>query len=166
MGFIVGNRGKQKIGSRGELKWKWPCEQWAWMNLHFSDKLPIAKLSRRPSKKTGVLIQRKEMAHMRDATQKKFWCNFNHIKNTFLQCFSIVLEVGSFVVVLDAFLSMEAQVTVTAKSTLYHLRLVKQLVPYLDYWDLATVNHEMVFSRLHYCKSLYGGPWTCLRNCS
>lgn len=44
-------------------------------------------------------------------------------------------EVKSVGMVLDASLSMGAQVTTTIRSVFYHLKLVKQLVPYLDFQD-------------------------------
>uniref|UniRef100_A0A670IWM0 Reverse transcriptase domain-containing protein n=1 Tax=Podarcis muralis TaxID=64176 RepID=A0A670IWM0_PODMU len=66
-------------------------------------------------------------------------------------------SVKSLSVILDASLSMEAQVTATAKATFFHLRRIKPLVPYLSRPDLATVIHATVISRLDYCNSLYAG---------
>lgn len=44
-----------------------------------------------------------------------------------------------------------------ARSAFHYLWLVRQLVPYLNFQDLAPVTHAMVTSRLHYCNSLYMG---------
>lgn len=66
-------------------------------------------------------------------------------------------EVSSLGVALDTSLSMEAQVTMTARIAFYHLRLVKLLVPYLDSHDLAIMIHAMITSKLHYCNPLYVG---------
>lgn len=46
-------------------------------------------------------------------------------------------KVGSFKLILHVSLSVETQATMTAKSAFFHLRLVRQLVPYLDSQDLA-----------------------------
>lgn len=39
----------------------------------------------------------------------------------------------------------------------YHLRLVRQLLPYLSTHDLATVIDSMATSRIDYCNLLYTG---------
>ncbi|XP_053224999.1 uncharacterized protein LOC128403884 [Podarcis raffonei] len=64
---------------------------------------------------------------------------------------------GAQLVPLPSVKSLDAQVTATAKATFFHLRRIKQLVPYLSRPDLATVIHAMVTSRLDYCNSLYAG---------
>uniref|UniRef100_A0A670HZ87 Reverse transcriptase domain-containing protein n=1 Tax=Podarcis muralis TaxID=64176 RepID=A0A670HZ87_PODMU len=66
-------------------------------------------------------------------------------------------SVKSLGIILDASLFREAQITATAKVTFFHLRRIKQLVPYLSRPDLATVIHATVISRLDYCNSLYAG---------
>lgn len=44
---------------------------------------------------------------------------------------------------------MEAQITAAAGSALYHLLLIRQLMPSLVSRDLTTVLHAMVFSRVN-----------------
>lgn len=43
-----------------------------------------------------------------------------------------LLDIQSLELVLDSSLSIETQVTVTVRSTFYHLRLLRQLDPYLE----------------------------------
>lgn len=58
-------------------------------------------------------------------------------------------------VIVDAFLSKEAQVTAAAQSAFCHPRMIRQLVPYLMSCDLVTVILAMVSFRLYYCNNLY-----------
>lgn len=39
----------------------------------------------------------------------------------------------------------------------YHVRLIRQLTLYLAPWNLATVTHTMITSRMDFCNSLYVG---------
>lgn len=41
--------------------------------------------------------------------------------------------------------SVEAKVTAVTRSTFYHLRLIRQLVPYRSTMDLTTVSHASHF---------------------
>ncbi|KAF7248278.1 putative sodium-coupled neutral amino acid transporter 11 [Varanus komodoensis] len=66
-------------------------------------------------------------------------------------------KVHSLGVLLDPELSLEAQVTVVARSAFLQLRLIHQLRPYLEYDCLATVTHALVTSRLDFCNALYVG---------
>lgn len=59
-------------------------------------------------------------------------------------------KVRGFGVILDAPLSMEAEVTANARSASYYLRLVRQLVSYLD---TARVINTTITSRLDYYNS-------------
>lgn len=58
--------------------------------------------------------------------------------------------------ILNVSLSMEAQVTVVSILAFYHLWLIRQLVPCLTIWDLATVIYAMITSRM-YCNVFYVG---------
>ncbi|KAF7242904.1 Ankyrin repeat and fibronectin type-III domain-containing protein 1 [Varanus komodoensis] len=60
-------------------------------------------------------------------------------------------------VLLDSELSLEAQVTVVARSAFLQLRLIHQLRPYLEDDCLATVTHALVTSQLDFCNVLYVG---------
>ncbi|KAF7250970.1 Interleukin-1 receptor accessory protein-like 1, partial [Varanus komodoensis] len=66
-------------------------------------------------------------------------------------------KVRSLGVLLDLELSLEAQVTVVARSAFLQLQLINQLRPYLEYDCLATVTHVLVTSRLDFCNTLYVG---------
>ncbi|KAF7244471.1 Ubiquitin-conjugating enzyme E2 U [Varanus komodoensis] len=66
-------------------------------------------------------------------------------------------RVRSLGVLLDPELSLEAQVTVVARSTFLQLRLIHQLRPFLENDCLATVTHALVTSRLDFCNALYVG---------
>ncbi|KAF7242082.1 LETM1 domain-containing protein LETM2, mitochondrial, partial [Varanus komodoensis] len=66
-------------------------------------------------------------------------------------------RVRSLGVLLDPELSLEAQVTVVARSTFLQLQLIYQLRPYLKEDCLATVTHALVTSRLGFCNALYVG---------
>ncbi|KAF7254640.1 putative RNA-directed DNA polymerase from transposon BS [Varanus komodoensis] len=66
-------------------------------------------------------------------------------------------KVRSLGVLLNPELSLEAQVTVAARSAFLQLRLINQLRPYLEYDCLATVTHALVTSRLDFCNALYVG---------
>ncbi|KAF7240380.1 Keratin, type II cytoskeletal 79 [Varanus komodoensis] len=66
-------------------------------------------------------------------------------------------KVRSLGVLLDPELSLEAQVTVVARSAFLQLQLINQLRPYLEYDCLATVTHALVTSRLDFCNALYVG---------
>ncbi|KAF7246206.1 NIPA-like protein 2 [Varanus komodoensis] len=66
-------------------------------------------------------------------------------------------KVRSLGVLLDPELSLEAQVTVVARSAFFQLRLIHQLCPYLEYDCLVTVTHALVTSRLDFCNVLYVG---------
>nr|GFC43941.1 hypothetical protein [Tanacetum cinerariifolium] len=54
-------------------------------------------------------------------------------------------------------LLLDSQVAAVARGAFAQLRLVRQLRPYLDRADLATVTHALVTSRLDYCNALYVG---------
>ncbi|KAF7250196.1 Cytoplasmic polyadenylation element-binding protein 1 [Varanus komodoensis] len=66
-------------------------------------------------------------------------------------------RVHSLGVPLDPELSLEAQVTVVARSAFLQLRLIHQLCPLLGNDCLATVTHALVTSRLDFCNALYVG---------
>ncbi|KAF7238474.1 HORMA domain-containing protein 2 [Varanus komodoensis] len=66
-------------------------------------------------------------------------------------------RVRSLGVFLDPELSLEAQVTVVARSAFLQLRLIHHLRPYLEEDCLATVTHALVTSRLDFCNALYMG---------
>ncbi|KAF7235683.1 putative RNA-directed DNA polymerase from transposon BS [Varanus komodoensis] len=66
-------------------------------------------------------------------------------------------KVRSLGVLLNPELSLEAQVTTVARSAFLQLRLINQLLPYLEYDCLATVTHVLVTSRLDFCNALYVG---------
>ncbi|KAF7251566.1 Zinc finger FYVE domain-containing protein 26 [Varanus komodoensis] len=66
-------------------------------------------------------------------------------------------KVRSLGVLLDPELSLEAQVTVVARSAFLQLRLINQLRPYLEYDCLAMVTHALVTSHLDFCNALYLG---------
>ncbi|KAF7241729.1 putative RNA-directed DNA polymerase from transposon BS [Varanus komodoensis] len=66
-------------------------------------------------------------------------------------------KVRSLGVLLDPELSLEAQVTVVARSAFLQRWLINQLRPYLEYDCLATVTHALVTSRLDFCNALYVG---------
>uniref|UniRef100_A0A8D2L4R7 Reverse transcriptase domain-containing protein n=1 Tax=Varanus komodoensis TaxID=61221 RepID=A0A8D2L4R7_VARKO len=66
-------------------------------------------------------------------------------------------RVRSLGVLLDAELSLEAQVTAVARSAFLQLRLIHQLHPYLEDDCLATVTHALGTSRLDFCNALYVG---------
>nr|GFC52549.1 hypothetical protein [Tanacetum cinerariifolium] len=66
-------------------------------------------------------------------------------------------QVRSLGVLLDAQLLLDSQVAAVARGAFAQLRLVRQLRPYLDRADLATVTHALVTSRLDYCNALYVG---------
>ncbi|XP_060100566.1 uncharacterized protein LOC132575897 [Heteronotia binoei] len=70
-------------------------------------------------------------------------------------------RVKSLGVLLEPSLTMEAQIAATAKSAFFHLRRAKQLAPFLERDDLATVIHATVTSRLDYCNALYMGLPLC-----
>ncbi|KAF7249720.1 Plexin-D1 [Varanus komodoensis] len=60
-------------------------------------------------------------------------------------------------VLLDPELSLEAQVTVVARSAFLQPWLIHQLRPFLENICLATVTHALVTSRLDFCNALYVG---------
>ncbi|KAF7244371.1 putative RNA-directed DNA polymerase from transposon BS [Varanus komodoensis] len=64
-------------------------------------------------------------------------------------------RVRSLGVLLDPELSLEAQVTVVARSTFLQLWLIHQLRPYLENDCLAIVTHALVTSQLDFCYALY-----------
>ncbi|KAF7251817.1 putative RNA-directed DNA polymerase from transposon BS [Varanus komodoensis] len=66
-------------------------------------------------------------------------------------------KVRSLGVLLDPELSLEAQVTVVARSAFLQLWLINQLRPYLEFNCLAMVTHALVTSRLDFCNALYVG---------
>ena len=66
-------------------------------------------------------------------------------------------KVRSLGVRLDPSLSLEVQVGSVARSTWGQLRLIRQLRPFLDRDNLATVVHALVTFRLDYCNALYVG---------
>ncbi|KAF7247778.1 Disks large-associated protein 2 [Varanus komodoensis] len=66
-------------------------------------------------------------------------------------------SVCSLGVLLNPELSLEAPVTVVARSTFFQLWLIYQLRPYLEEVCLATVTHALVTSRLDFCNALYVG---------
>uniref|UniRef100_A0A8D2J6W7 Reverse transcriptase domain-containing protein n=1 Tax=Varanus komodoensis TaxID=61221 RepID=A0A8D2J6W7_VARKO len=66
-------------------------------------------------------------------------------------------SVCSLGVLLNPELSLEAPVTVVARSTFFQLWLIYQLRPYLEEVCLATVPHALVTSRLDFCNALYVG---------
>ncbi|XP_062818981.1 probable RNA-directed DNA polymerase from transposon BS isoform X1 [Anolis carolinensis] len=66
-------------------------------------------------------------------------------------------QVRSLGVLLDSSLALDAQVSAVAGRAFAHLKLVRQLRPYLKKSDLATVVHALVTSRLDYCNALYVG---------
>ncbi|XP_053106346.1 uncharacterized protein LOC128325025 [Hemicordylus capensis] len=66
-------------------------------------------------------------------------------------------QVRSLGVLLDPALLLEAQVEAVARGAFAWLRLVRQLRPFLEKADLATVTHALVTSRLDYCNALYVG---------
>ncbi|KAF7246708.1 hypothetical protein EYD10_07374, partial [Varanus komodoensis] len=82
--------------------------------------------------------------------------NLNHLQIFELEEVNILycLYLGMF---LDPELSLEAQVTVVARSAFFQLRLVHQLRPYLENDCLVTVTHVLVTSRLDFCNALYVG---------
>lgn len=57
--------------------------------------------------------------------------------------------------ILDATVSVEARVMTIVKSAFYYL--VRKLVPYLSTYNMATIIHTMVTSKLKYCNLLYPG---------
>lgn len=65
-------------------------------------------------------------------------------------------EVRNLGVVLDASFSMEAEDTIPSNA-FYYLRLVKQLVLYLDFHDLAAVILAIVTSRT----TATPAAWSC-----
>lgn len=65
--------------------------------------------------------------------------------------------VKSLQVIQYASLIMKAQLSLVVMSAFNHLQLVRQLVPCLSSWDLATITHAKVTSRLDYCDILYAG---------
>ena len=66
-------------------------------------------------------------------------------------------QVCSLGVLLDSALSLDAQVSGVARSPFAELKLVRQLRPFLEKSDLATVTHALVTSRLDYCNVFYVG---------
>ncbi|KAF7235294.1 Vomeronasal type-2 receptor 26 [Varanus komodoensis] len=66
-------------------------------------------------------------------------------------------KVCSLGVLLVQELSLEAQVTVAARSAFLQLWLINHLRPYLEYNCLVTVTRALVTSRLDFCNALYVG---------
>ncbi|XP_058023847.1 uncharacterized protein LOC131190529, partial [Ahaetulla prasina] len=58
-------------------------------------------------------------------------------------------------VLLDGRLSFEDHLTTVSRKAFYHVRLIRQLRPFLDRDALCTVTHALVTSRLDYCNALY-----------
>ena len=59
--------------------------------------------------------------------------------------------------ILDAHLSLSPQILSVTKSCYFHLRRIKQLLPFLDDPTLQLLVSSLVLSRIDYCNSLYFG---------
>ena len=59
--------------------------------------------------------------------------------------------------ILDAHLSLSPQILSVSKSSYFHLRRIKQLLPFLDDPTLQLLISSLVLSRIDYCNSFYFG---------
>ena len=66
-------------------------------------------------------------------------------------------QVHSLGVLLNSALSLDTEVSAVARSAFAQLKLVRQLCPFLEMLDLATVTHALVTSQLDCCNTLYVG---------
>lgn len=73
-------------------------------------------------------------------------------------------QVHSLGVLWDPFLTFENWISLVARRAFGQLQLIRQLRPFLNKNDLATVIHALVTSQLDNCKALYAGlPLKSLR---
>ena len=65
--------------------------------------------------------------------------------------------------VFDSTLSLSPQIRTVAKSSYFHLRRIKKLMPFLDDATLKLLVTSLILSRIDYCNSLYYGlPFSTL----
>uniref|UniRef100_A0A3Q3J5H2 Reverse transcriptase domain-containing protein n=1 Tax=Monopterus albus TaxID=43700 RepID=A0A3Q3J5H2_MONAL len=65
--------------------------------------------------------------------------------------------VRNFGVILDSNFDFDKQIRSVVKTSIYHLRLLMKVKPFLSYADLEKAIHAFIILRLDYCNALYVG---------